>query len=128
MKKLITIGLVVLTGALAVPSLAAASPHGRSCNVTTSTTNRSSNVASVYQFRAGGTMNGASVSYVANEVLRPTLARQHGAPRLGGPYYDGYVTWHCHKINGYHRWQCAEYTSNTWFRFTGTVWTPAYGE
>src|SRR4051794_30995415 len=131
-RRVIAVAAVASIGALAVPSLASASvsvsasasasAHGRYCASNTSTTNRAGYVVTLTGFRAGGTMNCASVRYVVSQWLRRSLARQSGYPALGRPFFDGFVTWHCHRIGGYHRWQCAEYTSNTWFRFSGSVY------
>jgi hypothetical protein len=122
MKRFALVAAITALAALAIPTLASASPHGRSCGGYTSTVNRGGYTAAMSGFRAGGTMNCPSLRYVTDQWLRRTLSREHGYPTLGGAFFDGYVTWHCHKIGGYHRWQCAEYTSNTWFRFTGTVY------
>jgi hypothetical protein len=121
-RQLAAVAALAAIGALATPSLASASAHGRYCGSNLSTTTRGGYVVTLTGFRAGGTMNCASVRYVANQWLRRSLARQSGYPALGRPFFDGYVTWHCHKIGGYHRWQCAEFTSNTWFRFSGSVY------
>ena len=60
----------------------------------------------------------SAVRYVMNNWVRRKIARQWGRPRISGPFYDGYVTWHCWKLSGT-RWQCDEYDSGYSFRFTG---------
>src|SRR5215211_5480565 len=59
----------------------------------------------------------SAVRYVMNNWVRRKIARQWGRPRISGPFYDGYVTWHCWKLSGT-RWQCDEYDSGYSFRFT----------
>src|SRR3954471_19239308 len=74
-RRLIAVAAVAAIGALAVPSLASASTHGRYCGSRTSTTNRAGYVVTLTGFRAGGTMNCASMRYVVNQWLRRSLAR-----------------------------------------------------
>ena len=62
----------------------------------------------------------SSVRYVINQWLRRKLARQYGWPRLGRPFFDGWVTWHGYKLSG-KRWRFEEYESGTVFEFTGYV-------
>ena len=62
----------------------------------------------------------SSVRYVVNRWLRHKIARQYGWPHIGGPFWDGYVTWHCHKTSVYY-WRCHENTSGTVFSFRGIV-------
>ena len=62
----------------------------------------------------------SSVRYVVNQWLRRKLARQYGWPRLGRPFFDGWVTWHGYKRSS-HRWRFEEYDSGTVFEFTGYV-------
>ena len=62
----------------------------------------------------------SSVRYVLKTWIRPTIRRQYRWPHLTGPFYDGYVTWHCYKLSKF-RIQCDEYDSYTSLRFTGVV-------
>jgi hypothetical protein len=63
----------------------------------------------------------SSVRYVMNRWIRPKVRRQWSWPHVIGPFYDGYVAWTCYKI-ARHRVECAEFQSNTLFRFTAVVW------
>jgi|tagenome__1003787_1003787.scaffolds.fasta_scaffold17569193_2 hypothetical protein len=65
-------------------------------------------------------MNCASSRYVVNKWLRPAYQSQY-SNRIPTRFYDGYVTWYCHKTSGYD-WRCDEYTSNTAFRFTAVYY------
>jgi hypothetical protein len=62
----------------------------------------------------------SSVRYVMNRWIRRKVRAQYRWPHLTGPFWDGYVTWHCWKLTGY-RIQCDEFTSNTSLRFTAYV-------
>lgn len=99
-----------------------------------SASNRCATGRSPYTFTRGGYtvklnryrnvhgMACSSVRYVVNRWLRHKVARQYGWPHIGGPFWDGYVTWHCHKTSVYY-WRCHEYTSGTTFSFRGVVLT-----
>jgi hypothetical protein len=121
MRKLIAGAAAAGTVALAaaVPSTASAST---SCDTGRSpvTYTRGGYAVTLNNYTSVRGMACSSVRYVANQWLRRKIARQYGWPRISGPFYDGYVTWHCRKLTSY-RWQCDEYTSNTSFRFTGVV-------
>jgi hypothetical protein len=47
-------------------------------------------------------------------------SRHYGWPRLGRPFYGGWVTWRGHNLSN-SRWRFEEYTSGTVFEFTGYV-------
>ena len=75
------------------------------------------------RYRSEYGMNCSSVRYVVNSWLRRKVEQQSGWPKLGRPFFDGYVTWHCDKVGNGSRWQCWEYTSDTSFSFKGLVYT-----
>ena len=117
MKRLLT--TVLAAGALmlaAVPAADASVP----CSAFRYEINNSGYAVELDHFRADG-MNCASVRYVSRFLGRK-LSRQYGWPRLGGPYWDGWVSWRCHSRGG-RRWLCHEGTSGTSFSFRGTVYS-----
>ena len=69
----------------------------------------------------GRAMHCSSVRYVVNRWIRRKVARQRRHPHLFGPFFDGYVTWHCWKRSRL-QIQCDEYKSNTSLRFRGRVY------
>ena len=119
MRKIIFAAALALAATIVVPASASAATRcdtGRS--PVTYTRGGYEIVLTNYTSVRG--MECSSVRFVVNSWLRRKLARQYGWPRLGRPFYDGYVTWHCWKMSG-ERWQCDEFTSNSSFRFNGWV-------
>ena len=100
----------------ASPPLAAAS--AAYCTVNGYDVNRSGYSLTYIGASASG-MNCASVRY-AQRAVRRQHRRQYGYPRLAGPFFDGYVTWHCRKTGGYNV-RCSEYTTGTSFGFRVVV-------
>jgi hypothetical protein len=117
MRRLII--MAALTLGLIVPASASAATNCSTGRSTTTYTN-GGYMVELRGYTSVRGMECSSVRYVVNQWLRRKIARQYGWPRIGGPFYDGYVTWHCWKLASY-RWQCDEYTSDTSFRFTGVV-------
>ena len=105
---------VLAAMALALPATAQAS----SCRIGGSgyTFNRAGDLARFRSLTPMRGMNCASARYVMNRWLRRSFARSWFA-RLPVRFFDGYVTWHCHRRTRL-RWQCNERTSGTAFRFT----------
>jgi hypothetical protein len=110
-KRIIVLTLAALAVVFAAPSLASASDCGG-----WSATNLDGEWADVYNVVPMNGMNCASSRYVVNKWLKKGYQRQY-SNRIPTHFYDGYVTWHCHKLNRY-RWRCDEYTSNTAFTFS----------
>lgn len=107
--------------ALAVPALApAASEASTGCSGYSYFTNRGGYDTELSNYRDDHGMACSSVRYVAR-FLRAKISRQYTWPHIGGPFYDGYVTWHCFKLSNL-RWRCEEYTTYTSFSFTGRVY------
>ena len=115
MKRML---LVAMVTALLVPASAGASAGGASyCSLGDNgiTYNRLGEPAQFKSLSPFRGMNCASARYVLNKWLRRDYARSR-SHRLPTNFYDGYVTWYCHKRTRL-RWQCDEYDSYTTFRF-----------
>jgi hypothetical protein len=120
MNRMRTI-LISAAIALAVPALAsAASDASSNCSGYSYFTNRGGYDTELSDYRDDRGMACSSVRYVAG-FLRAKISRQSTWPHIGGPFYDGYVTWHCFKLSTI-RWRCEEYTTYTSFSFSGRVY------
>ena len=117
MKKLIVAGVAALALAgVAAPAQAEASSY---CGVNQWDTTRGGYQIHYVGSRTNG-MNCASARYALHE-FRAKVRRQYHWPRLGRPFFDGWVTWHCTKIS-YHGIRCSEYTTGTNFSFRAWVY------
>ena len=121
MKKALTIGAAVAAIAFSSsPADAHASSEGYSVGRDPATYTDGGYTVVIDRSR-GRKMHCSSVRYVINRWIRRKVARQSGHPHLFGPFFDGYVTWHCWKRSRL-QVQCDEYTSNTSLRFRGRVY------
>lgn len=109
MKRILLL-FVTIAGVL----LAAPSAHASGCGgwYTGNRDGEYGQVSNVVPMRG---MNCASSRYVVNKWLKPAYQRQWSA-RIPTNFYDGYVTWYCHKTSRFN-WRCDEYDSGTAFRF-----------
>jgi hypothetical protein len=115
MRKMTT---AVAVAALALVAAAAAPASAEAhCGVGDSgiSFNRYGDPAKFRGLTAMDGMNCPSARYVLNKWLRRKYERSW-SHRLPVTFYDGYVTWYCHKRSRI-RWECNEYDSYTTFRF-----------
>jgi hypothetical protein len=118
-RSTVAAAMVLLVVAASAPPTASASTRcdtGRSAVTYT----RGGYAVVLKNYRSVRGMACSSVRYVINQWLRRKLARQRGWPRLGRPFFDGWVTWYGYKRTA-RRWRFEEFESNTAFAFTGYV-------
>jgi hypothetical protein len=120
LKITLVVAMVTLGFAALVPAGASAST-GCATGQSPWTFTRGGYQVKIDRYRDVHGMACTSVRYVINRWLRHKIARQYGWPHIGGPFWDGYVTWHCFKTRRYY-WRCEEYTSDTVFSFRGIVY------
>ncbi len=108
---------------LAIVMMSVAAPSGASayCSLGDDgiTVNRGGYAAKFKRVNAMRGMNCPSAKYVVNKWVRRSYRRSY-RPRIRTQFYDGYVTWYCHKKTR-KRWRCNEYASNTAFSFVAYV-------
>ena len=83
------------------------------------TVNRGGYAAKFYRVKALQGMNCASARYVVNKWIRRSYRRSR-QPRIRTQFYDGYVTWYCHKRSR-KKWRCDEFKSDTAFTFYAVI-------
>jgi hypothetical protein len=110
MKQFVLAAIVAAAVCAVVPAVASAASCGGWYAY-----NLDGEAARVNRVKPMKGMNCASSRYVFNQWLKPAYEQQR-SNRIPTDFYDGYVTWHCHKTS-YYRWRCDEYDSNTAFRF-----------
>lgn len=120
MRRLLILATAV--AAFAVMSPVASANAATKCNTGRSATTWTNGGYRVVldRYRSEAGMACSSVRYVINQWLRRQVRRQWGWPRLGRPFYDGWVTWHGYRLDGY-RWWFDEGKSGTAFSFRGRV-------
>jgi hypothetical protein len=119
MMRRLGVSVLAVVAFATIPSTASASTRcsiGRSASTYTHGGYR----VVLDNYRSEEGMACSSVRYVINGWLRRQLARQYGWPRLGRPFYDGWVTWHGYRLD-HHRWWFEEHKSGTVFSFRGRV-------
>jgi hypothetical protein len=114
-KKLILAAIVAASLSAVIPAAASASSCGGWYAY-----NRDGEAAQVSRVVPLQGMNCASSRYVVNQWLKPAYQRQW-SNRIPTHFYDGYVTWYCHKTSVY-SWRCDEYDSGTAFRFNAVYY------
>jgi hypothetical protein len=110
-RKAITVAATALAMLIAAPSAHAYCSLGDNGI----TVNRGGYAAKFNRVRALQGMNCASARYVVNKWIRRSY-RRSSRPRIRTRFYDGYVTWYCHRRSR-KKWRCDEYNSNTAFTF-----------
>jgi hypothetical protein len=90
--------------------------QARKCSGGGPTYNQYGDRAVFKSLEARGGMNCASARYVLNKFIRRSFHTSYD-DTIVTDFYDGYVDWDCGKLTRT-RWECAEYDSYTYFRFT----------
>ena len=111
------VAVLVMVAAIGPAAAASAAHAAVRCSIGDNgiTYNQLGTPAKFKRLRAQQGMNCASARYVLNNWLRRSYQQSY-KDKLPTRFYDGYVTWYCGKTSP-KRWRCAEYDSNTAFRF-----------